>query len=505
MLFSSPKNVLLLSLVVAFFDQFGVVPVPQLQSLAHAGGGSTAGGFGVETPLQDDGSVLQGPSPQLRVVTYDYYEALNMAADRTSLKSRLQDYDFGRDYYDWPQRVQVAIDRLKPVNPGRAYRYTAILTEILNRREVIRFERGTKLSFASDIGMASTCDSDTRCPGIDQLVQIAKQSKPNLNRPYRYLIDKDLWDRMDEVQKAILILHEIIYRDNLSGNSSDHQTSEFTRFFNMSLWKKTAKTWTLGEYARVAVAASLGSIEDAFQNAIAIPSSETALPLYDEFGSLMGYEQTIATPVRLIFSRDRKALHGATLILDSADYVHLGEKDIPYVAMESVPPVLAELAKNKKLRLGVVPATMGSVFSPYGSREWLPHVTYNSETGKIRNLTVCSTESRYNGVNPNNSDYKIGYFNSLLPNGLQVSVAKTKLTQVLGVINVVDSSIEGVIVIDLKPRNSNLLMAEIADANFNTVAKCDQPGESGLVQIDLKTGKTQCLTVTADEYLASFR
>jgi len=45
----------------------------------------------------------------------------------------------------------------------------------------------------------------------------------------RYVINKDLWDYMNETQKAGLVLHELIYREAIKAG---HPTSQPTRYFN---------------------------------------------------------------------------------------------------------------------------------------------------------------------------------------------------------------------------------------------------------------------------------
>lgn len=61
----------------------------------------------------------------------------------------------------------------------------------------------------------------------------------------RYTINKDIWVLMDEVQKAGLVLHELIYRE---GILADHKTSFPTRYFNSYLASAQPNSY---EYAGV--------------------------------------------------------------------------------------------------------------------------------------------------------------------------------------------------------------------------------------------------------------
>lgn len=71
----------------------------------------------------------------------------------------------------------------------------------------------------------------------------------------RYVISKDLWDLMPEIQKAGLILHELIYRE---GIQLGHTTSYPTRYFNGYL---SSATPVMEEYASVASSVPLGWVE----------------------------------------------------------------------------------------------------------------------------------------------------------------------------------------------------------------------------------------------------
>jgi hypothetical protein len=84
----------------------------------------------------------------------------------------------------------------------------------------------------------------------------------------RYSINKDLWDLMPEVQKAGLVLHELIYRE---GILALHKTSFLTRYFNSYLASAKPNSF---EYAGVisqmpllwteyggAIVVKLGSLE----------------------------------------------------------------------------------------------------------------------------------------------------------------------------------------------------------------------------------------------------
>ena len=71
----------------------------------------------------------------------------------------------------------------------------------------------------------------------------------------RYVINKTYWDRLSEVQKAGLVLHELIYRE---GIKLSHKTSYPTRYFNGYLSSATPKSET---YASIASSMPLEWVE----------------------------------------------------------------------------------------------------------------------------------------------------------------------------------------------------------------------------------------------------
>ena len=113
------------------------------------------------------------------------------------------------------------LNRWQSIAPQRVEQYKKWLTE---------FESETL--FVSGANIPSIPDTGSVIlPAGCELHPIAFQ-RPN-SEIYpgvkRYTISKDLWDLMDEVQRAGLVMHELIYRE---GILAEHMTSFPTRYFN---------------------------------------------------------------------------------------------------------------------------------------------------------------------------------------------------------------------------------------------------------------------------------
>ncbi len=61
------------------------------------------------------------------------------------------------------------------------------------------------------------------------------------------MINKDLWDTLDVVQKSMLITHELIYRE-LSTPGYAHQTSESVRYFNALIQSENLGQTSVKDY-----------------------------------------------------------------------------------------------------------------------------------------------------------------------------------------------------------------------------------------------------------------
>lgn len=120
---------------------------------------------------------------------------------------------------NWHNIVTEKIKKLEKISPMRGAFYYEIYSEILYGTV---FLKGGMLSDSEDVGpimMPKNCN----------LVQAATQVVHPVSQRRSYYINSEIWDQIDNVQKAGLVLHEIILVESIE---SAHKTSKRTRHMN---------------------------------------------------------------------------------------------------------------------------------------------------------------------------------------------------------------------------------------------------------------------------------
>lgn len=111
--------------------------------------------------------------------------------------------------------LDIVANRLPVMDAGRRQIYTAWINEFMKRAE-----------FATGVALPELADSNPVAVPVNcKLVQIAIQRDFNLPIVKRYLINGDLWNKMDVDNQAALILHEVIYREAILRGQSDSVNS----------------------------------------------------------------------------------------------------------------------------------------------------------------------------------------------------------------------------------------------------------------------------------------
>jgi hypothetical protein len=127
----------------------------------------------------------------------------------------------------WQDKVTDIIEsRIRPHLPSRADKYTLWFKQFMSETQMVD---GTKYKL-NDIPDSLHLFIPVDC----ELKQIAIQRDPQWGGS-RYTIDETLWSAMDEDQKAVLIMHEIIYREAIE---EGQENSIPTRYFNSFLFSK---------------------------------------------------------------------------------------------------------------------------------------------------------------------------------------------------------------------------------------------------------------------------
>ena len=149
---------------------------------------------GHETGNGGDAVVCKSSNGEITSVEfYDYYEMTNYYHYQLNIE--------GSSYYEI---VKNTIERIKNLSPKRYQLYLKWLEEF--EKDIHWLEEGDNLVDIPD-------SNHEVYPQNCELKQIVIQKKPSWPINKRYLIDTDLWNQLNDIHRALLVLHEIIYRE----------------------------------------------------------------------------------------------------------------------------------------------------------------------------------------------------------------------------------------------------------------------------------------------------
>jgi len=137
----------------------------------------------------------------------------------------------------WEKSVDRALARLGRLDSPRASRFAqwadAFFAETILQPGVIlvTIEDSFHLSFPKDC----------------RVEQLAIQQTPLFPEDKRYLVSGDLWDALDEENRAGLILHEVILREAVSLGQTDSRSA---RYFNSIITSDFFESLSAEEYAK---------------------------------------------------------------------------------------------------------------------------------------------------------------------------------------------------------------------------------------------------------------
>lgn len=120
------------------------------------------------------------------------------------------------------QNLFSLIDGIRWVGaPVRAHSYKKLADAFFAEAEISHFGGLPDIPDHGDISLPENCSLEQ--VAIQELYPIDRSQKRGCDDFFkekpRYKIEKSLWDKMDTVNRAALIMHEIIYRDFLIGNA----------------------------------------------------------------------------------------------------------------------------------------------------------------------------------------------------------------------------------------------------------------------------------------------
>jgi hypothetical protein len=203
-----------ISKVLCLFASCAAITTPLL---SLAGEREIGNGGDVVVCRNNDGSVKS-------IELLDFYEARIM---------RGLQIDLGDASLPLDEKVLMELHRLAQVSPKRSAKYA---------EEVHRFF--SEGNFISGISLVDIPDSGHLAfPDGCKVEQIVIQQNPQFSEDRRYTINKDLYDLLDNNNKAGLAVHEVILKEAVEGGASN---SIGTRYLNSYL--ASAKIDTLGEH-----------------------------------------------------------------------------------------------------------------------------------------------------------------------------------------------------------------------------------------------------------------
>lgn len=168
-------------------------------SLAFAG--DTKGNGGNAIVCMDENS-------KNHLLALDHYEAITK---------------FGRDesLLESESDIELALEIIERISKLDKHRYFRMRLAIQNFYAAVKWVK-FPLGRVVDTGAFSIPDD---C----KLYQVVNQNRKILSRGKKYLIDKNMWERLKTRDRAVLILHEILYFE------APNKTSEKIRLFNSIL------------------------------------------------------------------------------------------------------------------------------------------------------------------------------------------------------------------------------------------------------------------------------
>lgn len=157
----------------------------------------------------------------------DFYEG--------TILYEIKKYDLGDASLSFLDKVEHVLLSIYQNDPNRVHRY---------REGAQKFLENSK--FLSGIELIDIPDSyHTVIPKGCKIEQIVIQKEPIFPQDKLFAVNNDLWEALNDGQKAGLILHEVIFNEALEVG---HEHSIFTRYFNAFLCSGQLRTLSLEHY-----------------------------------------------------------------------------------------------------------------------------------------------------------------------------------------------------------------------------------------------------------------
>ena len=175
--------------------------------------------------------------------TFDVWEQSKM----------LQVDSFGLKGRDWKEKVQFALDRLKRVDPPFAYAISVVIKDLEENMERYLVKNLTfpDIKDYTDIVISKSC---VKMPAAFQI-------KVPFNGQKKFYFSSEVWGKLDEFNKASLVLHEAIYKVLIDFEGA--LNSDFVRYFNFFISSDLMESVSREEYFEYRYSRQLNLIKTA--------------------------------------------------------------------------------------------------------------------------------------------------------------------------------------------------------------------------------------------------
>jgi hypothetical protein len=198
-----------------------------LAKLALAGG-STVGNGGGTVVCRDVNHQITS------IELLDFYEARtlrNITIDIQSIPGT------------WQQKAAAVIARIRPKSEFRFQLYSQWLSTFETNSKILSDVQFSTIPDSGYIGMPNGCEFE----------QAAIQRAPMFPGDARYFLNAELWNLMDDTQKAGLALHEIIYREAIGYG---HSTSIRSRYLTATYSSPSFAPMSVSDYWNILIDAN---------------------------------------------------------------------------------------------------------------------------------------------------------------------------------------------------------------------------------------------------------
>jgi hypothetical protein len=148
--------------------------------------------------------------------------------------------DLGDATLSYQQKIGFALKRLDALDHFRSIRYTARVSDFMS-------DQNTK--FLSGVTLESTEDSyEIAIPAGCAVEQLIVRKPPQFTEDRLWTVSQDLWNDLDDNNKAGLVLHEIVYDEVLTQPVNPQDNSINARYYNSYLSSDKFSSMKLNDY-----------------------------------------------------------------------------------------------------------------------------------------------------------------------------------------------------------------------------------------------------------------